>query len=62
MFTASSEVFNMCGMVYTEWGVLGFFHQRRAKFTASTAFQRVGGGLPQHNSLRLVTAANLARE
>ncbi len=62
MFTASSEVFKMCGMVYTEWGAFGFFHQRRADFTASAAFQRVGGGLPQHNLLRLVTPANLARE
>ncbi len=30
MFTASSEVFNMCGMGYTEWGALGVFHQRCA--------------------------------
>jgi hypothetical protein len=29
----------MCGMVYAEWGVLGFFHRRRADFTTSIAFQ-----------------------
>jgi hypothetical protein len=42
--TVSNEVFNMPVMVYTESGALGVFRQRRADFTASTAFQRVGGG------------------
>jgi hypothetical protein len=44
VFTASSAVFDIYDMVYAEWGMLGFFHQRRAVFTASTAFQQVGGG------------------
>jgi hypothetical protein len=44
VFAASIEVLNMCDMIYTEWGALGFFYQRRTDFTTFTAFQRVGDG------------------
>jgi hypothetical protein len=46
-----AKFFNMGRMVRAEWGVLGFFYQRRAAFAASTAFQRVGGGYPQQFAL-----------